>query len=62
MKIQGLTLITPSRCSTSAMSRLPARAGMLTILSSLQRPRRFQRLLAVVIRGAGADHQDDQGW
>ena len=38
MNTQGLTLMTPSRSSASAMSRLPAREGMLTTLSSCSGP------------------------
>ncbi len=62
MKTHGLTSVTPSRFRVSAMSRLPARAGMLTILSSFKGSCGLQHLPAVIIGGAGAEHRDQQGW
>ena len=38
MKAQRLLSITPSRCRVSAMSLMPARAGILTTLSSCSGP------------------------
>jgi hypothetical protein len=38
MNAQRLLSITPSRCRISAMSVIPARDGMLTILSSCNGP------------------------
>ena len=51
MNTQRLMSITPSRCSMSAMSRHAGARGMLTILSSRQRTRRLDHLLAVDIDG-----------
>ena len=59
MNTQGWS-ITPSRCSRSAMSRMPSPRGMLTTLSSASGPGASKRCLPTIKRAADGDRDHDQ--
>ncbi len=60
MKTSLCSSMTPSRCRMSAISTMPARAGMLTILSSASGPGASKRCLPNDDRDAARDHRQDQ--